>query len=110
MLPPRGSDFIQGELNLAIELFGICRQNAIPAPRRGYPCVIFDRGRHDKAVVIVGMLADEIDPAWSAENQRRCSVETNKTFRQGGGGCARAKLRRETHSHNVQLLPVDDTL
>src|SRR6202041_2253273 len=33
----------------------------------------FERRRHDEAIVIVGMLADQIDAAWRATDRRRAT-------------------------------------
>ena len=57
---------IQGELDGFIEVDGVYYQLPVLARRDGNAAGKINRRRHDKSVVIVGMLTNKIHPARSA--------------------------------------------
>src|SRR5580704_2335503 len=59
------------DLGRSGKFLGINAELAVFARANGRPAIKFDGGGHGEAVVVVGVLADQIDPARSAVNTRR---------------------------------------
>src|SRR5205823_9530045 len=54
-------DSVQAKLDRVIEVEGMSADRAVRAGAPGEPHVAVDGGGQDKAVVVVGMLADQVD-------------------------------------------------
>ena len=74
MFARRSVFFVEIELDCFVEMFGVDIKNVIVARSDGDACGAVDCGGEDEAVVIVGVLADDVGAAGSAENARRSFV------------------------------------
>jgi hypothetical protein len=72
--------FVQVELKLFGKILRANYQLVVMARGNGYPRAITDRRRHNKAIVVVGVLADEIHPARRLKDARRRLKKLGKSF------------------------------
>src|SRR6266545_2887918 len=63
------------ELDAFGEILGIDRELAVIARRQGDPGRKADRGGHDEAVIVVGVLADQVDASGGAINARVTAIQ-----------------------------------
>src|SRR5215470_4427251 len=68
----------QIELDAFGEILGIDRELAVIARRKGDPGRKADRGGHDEAVIVVGVLADQVDASWGAINARVTAIRASE--------------------------------
>src|SRR5215471_9668418 len=73
---PRAASIDPGQIELDAfgEILGIDRELAVVARRQGDPGRKADRGGHDEAVIVVGVLADQVDASWGAINARVTAI------------------------------------
>src|SRR5215475_3664745 len=63
------------ELDAFGEILGIDRELAVIARRQGDPGRKADRGGHDESVIVVGVLADQVDAPGGAINARVTAIQ-----------------------------------
>src|SRR5215510_653206 len=66
------------ELDAFGEILGIDRELALIARRQGDPGRKADRGGHDEAVIVVGVLADQVDASGGAINARLTAIQPSE--------------------------------
>src|SRR5262245_10662652 len=77
---PRAVSIDPGKIELDAfgEILGIDRELAVIARRQGDPCRKADRGGHDEAVIVVGVLADQVDASGGAINARVTAIQASE--------------------------------
>ena len=113
-----GRQAIEGELVGPIEVDRVGDHPAVVAWPHRDPDRPIDGQGHDEPVVVVGVFADEVDPAWGTDDPAGCLAESldevicddlgsdahgTTTWPEGGG--AAESPRRSGHPTMVPLLP-----
>src|SRR6266851_1390834 len=74
----------QSKLHSLVEIGRLNDQARVGSRRDRHPYIQIDRHRHHKAIVVVGVLADQVDPPGGAENSRFLPEERLKFLTQLG--------------------------
>src|ERR1700687_168449 len=74
----------QSKLHPLVEIDRVNDQARVGSRCDGDPDIQIDRHRHHKAIVVVGVLADQVDPPGGAENSRFVPEERLKFLTQLG--------------------------